>query len=130
MTDGSEARGAPDRTTVGGSGSDAMDVRGRAAPRVRVELPYHLRNLARLQGEVVLELRGEPTRRALLDALEAEHPVLRGTIRDHATGERRPFLRYFACARDVSFEPPDALLPEAVVSGAEPFLVVGSLSGG
>lgn len=97
---------------------------------VRVELPFHLRNLAGLDGEVSLRVRGAVTRGALLDALEEEYPVLRGTIRDHVTHERRPFLRYFACERDLSLEPSDAPLPEAVATGEEPFLVVGSIAGG
>jgi sulfur-carrier protein len=111
------------------SGRDAApSPRGDAL--VRVELPFHLRNLAGLEGDVVLRVRGEVTRGALLDALEEEYPVLRGTIRDHVTHERRPFLRYFACERDLSLEPSDAPLPEAVAAGEEPFLVVGSIAGG
>ena len=97
---------------------------------IRVELPAHLRTLARVNGEVTLDVRGEVTKRAVLDALEATYPVLRGTIRDHVTKRRRPFLRFFACEEDVSHEPPDAALPQAVASGREPFLVVGALAGG
>ena len=97
---------------------------------IRVILPYHLRNLARVDGEVQLEVPGPVTLRAVLDALEARHPALRGTIRDHVTLKRRPFVRFFACKEDLSLEPPEARLPDAVVSGAEPFLVVGAMAGG
>jgi len=97
---------------------------------VRVQLPAQLRTLAQVEGELRLELDGAATQRALLDALEAAHPTLRGTVRDHATRERRPYLRFFACGEDVSFESPDAPLPEPVVAGEEPFLVVGAISGG
>jgi len=99
---------------------------------IRVELPFHLRNLARVQGEVRLDLNGSPpvTQRAILEALEARYPMLRGTIRDHGTLNRRPFLRYFACGRDLSLESPDAPLPEPVVDGREPFIVLGSIAGG
>ena len=97
---------------------------------IRVVLPPHLRALARVGAEVELELVGPVTQRAVLDALEAHSPVLRGTIRDHATLARRPFVRLFACARDLSHEPPDAPLPEPVARGAEPFLVVGAMAGG
>lgn len=98
---------------------------------IRVELPFHLRNLAQVRGEVVLEVAGPVvTQRAVLDALEARYPVLRGTIRDHVTGRRRPLLRFYACSEDLSHEPPDAPLPDAVASGAEPFLVVGAIAGG
>jgi hypothetical protein len=97
---------------------------------IRVELPPHLRTLARVNGEVQLEVSGQVTQRTILDALEASYPVLRGTIRDHTTQRRRPFLRFFACEEDLSHEPPDAALPPAVASGAEPFLVVGALAGG
>ena len=97
---------------------------------IRVELPAHLRTLARVDGEVQLEVEGLATQRSVLDALEATYPVLRGTIRDHVTEQRRPFLRFFACEEDLSHEPPDAALPEAVASGAEPFLVIGALAGG
>ena len=97
---------------------------------IRVVLPPHLRTLARIQGEVKLEVEGPVTQRSVLDALEARYPMLRGTIRDHVTAERRPFLRFFACARDLTHEPPDAPLPEAVASGEEPYLVIGAIAGG
>ncbi|MBV9093850.1 MAG: MoaD/ThiS family protein [Streptosporangiaceae bacterium] len=100
---------------------------------IRVVLPAHLKNLARVRGEVTLRLGGghdTMTRQALLDALEAAYPVLRGTIRDRATGRRRAFIRFYACQRDLSNEPPDVPLPAAVTSGAEPFLVVGAMAGG
>jgi hypothetical protein len=97
---------------------------------IRVGLPYHLRNLAQVDGEVQLEV-GEPaTLRSVLDALEARYPALRGTMRDHVTLKRRPFVRFFACKEDLSLEPPETRLPDAVVSGAEPFLVVGAMAGG
>jgi molybdopterin synthase sulfur carrier subunit len=97
---------------------------------IRVVLPYHLRNLAGIDGEVPLEV-GEPaTLRSVLDALEARYPALRGTIRDHGTLKRRPFVRFFACKEDLSLEPPETRLPDAVVSGAEPFLIVGAMAGG
>jgi molybdopterin synthase sulfur carrier subunit len=97
---------------------------------IRVVLPYHLRNLARVDGEVPLEVANPVTVRAVLDALEARYPVLRGTIRDHGTLKRRPFVRFFACKEDLSLEPPETKLPEAVVNGAEPFLIVGAMAGG
>ena len=98
---------------------------------IRVVLPAHLRTLAKLDaGEVVLEVHGPVTQRSVLDALELRHPVLRGTIRDHGTLQRRAFVRFFACQQDFSLEPPDAPLPEAVASGAEPFLIVGAIAGG
>ena len=97
---------------------------------IRVLLPYHLRTLARVDSEVLLEVEGSPTLRGVLDALEACYPVLRGTIRDHTTQQRRAFMRFFACAEDLSHESPDALLPEAVVKGEEPFLVIGAIAGG
>ena len=97
---------------------------------IRVILPYHLRTLARVGPEVSLHVEGPATQRAVLDALEARYPVLRGTIRDHGSGQRRPMLRFFACTEDLSHEPPDAPLPEAVASGAEPFWVVGAIAGG
>ncbi|HKI21523.1 MAG TPA: MoaD/ThiS family protein [Isosphaeraceae bacterium] len=93
-------------------------------------LPAHLRTLARINGEVKLRVEGPATQRSVLDALEASYPMLRGTIRDHVTLRRRPFLRFFACEQDLSLEPPDAPLPEAVAMGAEPFLVVGAIAGG
>ena len=97
---------------------------------IRVELPAHLRTLARAGSEVAVEVDGPVTLRAVLDALEAAYPVLRGTIRDHGTLKRRAFLRFFACEQDLSLEPPDTLLPAAIASGAEPFLVIGALAGG
>jgi len=97
---------------------------------VRVELPAHLRTLARVTGEVTVEVVGDATQQSILDALEASYPVLRGTIRDHETHRRRPFLRFFACGEDLSHEPPDAVLPDAVVSGAEPFYIIGAIAGG
>jgi hypothetical protein len=97
---------------------------------IRVVLPAHLRTLAQVTGEVKLDVAGRATQRAVLDALEARYPVLRGTIRDHATQVRRPYLRFFACQQDLSHDPLDAPLPEAVTAGTEPFLVVGAISGG
>ena len=97
---------------------------------IRVVLPYHLRNLARVEGEVEFEVASPVTLRAVLDALEARYPVLRGTIRDHGTLKRRPFIRFFACQEDLSLEPPETSLPDEVVSGAEPFLIVGAMAGG
>ena len=97
---------------------------------IRVGLPVHLRTLAHVDGEVTLRVDGRATQRSVLDALEASYPVLRGTIRDHVTQQRRPFVRFFACEQDLSHEPPDAPLPDAVASGAEPFLVVGAMAGG
>ena len=97
---------------------------------IRVVLPAHLRTLARVDGEVTVEVEGPVTMRSVLDALEARYPVLRGTIRDHSTQERRPFLRFFACQEDFSLEPPDTPLPDAVAKAAEPFLVIGALAGG
>jgi molybdopterin synthase sulfur carrier subunit len=97
---------------------------------IRVVLPAHLRTLARVSGDVELEIACEVTQRSILDALEARYPMLRGTIRDHVTKERRPFLRFFACAEDLSHEPPDAPLPREVASGAEPFFIIGAIAGG
>jgi molybdopterin synthase sulfur carrier subunit len=97
---------------------------------IRVILPAHLRTLARVQGEVELEISGPITQRSILDALESRYPMLRGTIRDQKTQERRAFVRFFACEEDLSHESPDAPLPEAVGTGAEPFLVVGAIAGG
>ena len=97
---------------------------------IRVELPFHLRNLAQVRGEVQLDVRPPVTQRAILDALEARYPVLCGTIRDHVTQKRRPFLRFFACEQDLSHESPDAPVPEPVAAGEEPFLVIGAIAGG
>ena len=97
---------------------------------IRIELPAHLRTLARVNGDVQVDVTGAATLGAVLDALEARHPVLRGTIRDHVTLRRRPFVRFFACEEDFSHEPPETPLPNAVAIGVEPFLVVGALAGG
>jgi sulfur-carrier protein len=97
---------------------------------IRIRLPEHLRTLAYIDGEVQLHLDGDVTQRAVLDALEARYPMLRGTIRDHVTGRRRAFVRFFACEQDLSHELPDDPLPDPVVRGAEPFLVVGAMAGG
>jgi sulfur-carrier protein len=97
---------------------------------IRVTLPFHLRRLAQVDGEIELEVAPPVTTRSVLDALEARYPALCGTIRDHATGERREFLRFFACEEDLTHESPDAPLPEAVVSGKEPFMVIGAIAGG
>lgn len=97
---------------------------------VRVSLPYHLRTLAHVEAEVTLEVSNPVTQRAILDALEARYPMLRGAIRDHDTLQRRAFLRFFACEEDLSHESPDAPLPESVASGKEPFIVIGAIAGG
>jgi len=97
---------------------------------IRVILPYHVRTLAQITGEVQLDVAGPATQRSLLDALEESYPMLRGTIRDHVTAERRPFIRFFACEQDLSNESPDAPLPGAVTSGTEPLLVIGAIAGG
>jgi len=97
---------------------------------IRVILPYHLRTLAQVGAEVELNVEGPVTPRSVLDALEARYPMLRGTIRDHVTGQRRPMLRFFACEEDLSLESPDAPLPEAVASGKEPFFIIGAIAGG
>ena len=97
---------------------------------IRVVLPAHLRTLARVDGEVALEVTGQATQRSVLDALEARYPMLRGTIRDHVTQRRRAFVRFFACGEDLSHELPDAQLPDAVATGAEPFMIVGAIAGG
>jgi len=97
---------------------------------IRIVLPAHLRTLAKVEGEVTLEVVPPMTQRSILDALEGRFPVLRGTIRDHLNQKRRPFLRFFACEEDLSHESPDALLPDAVISGQEPFLIIGSVAGG
>ena len=97
---------------------------------VHVVLPAHLRALAKVHGDVRVEVTGDVTQRAVLDALEADHPVLQGTIRDRSTGRRRPFVRFFACEEDLSHEEPDALLPDRVAAGEEPFVVIGAMAGG
>ena len=97
---------------------------------IRVVLPEHLRTLARVDGEVTLEVAAPVTQRAVLDALEARYPMLQGTIRDHRTFRRRPYLRFFACEQDLSHESPDVPLPDAVATGAEPYLVIGAMAGG
>ncbi len=97
---------------------------------IRVVLPYHLRTLAKVGEEIALEIDGPPTIGSVLDALERRYPVLRGAVRDHGTLHRRPFIRFFACKEDLSLEPPEKALPAAVVSGDEPFLVVGAMAGG
>ena len=97
---------------------------------IRIVLPSHLRSLAQISSEVRLDIAGAVTSRSILDALEARYPMLRGTLRDHVTRQRRPFLRFFACREDLSHEPPDAPVPEAVASGVEPFCIVGAIAGG
>jgi molybdopterin converting factor small subunit len=97
---------------------------------IRVTLPAHLRKLAHVDGEVSLDIGGQITQRSILDALEARYPMLRGTIRDHVNGKRRAFVRFFACGEDVSHESPDTPLPEAVATGAQPFMIVGAIAGG
>ena len=97
---------------------------------IRVELPSHLRTLAKVDGDVNIELQGEATIRSVLDALEDRYPMLKGAIRDHSTGQRRPFIRFFACEQDLSHESQDYVLPDAVVSGKEPLLVIGAIAGG
>ena len=97
---------------------------------IRVVLPAHLRKLAHVDGEVQLEVEAPATQRTVLDALEARYPMLRGTMRDHVTQRRRPFVRFFACEEDISHDPPDAPVPDAVASGSEPFLVIGAMAGG
>jgi sulfur-carrier protein len=97
---------------------------------IRVVLPYHLRNLAQVQGEIALEIDGAVTQGSIIDAIEKKYPTLKGTIRDYQTGRRRPFIRFFACEQDFSNSDPETLLPAEVASGAEPFLVVGAIAGG
>jgi hypothetical protein len=97
---------------------------------IRVVLPAHLRKLAQIEGEVQVEVAGPVTQRSVLDAVEARYPMLRGTVRDHATQKRRAFVRFFACGQDLSHESPDAPLPESIATGAEPFLVIGAIAGG
>ena len=107
-----------------------VSVEVQTLPSIRVTLPAHLRKLAQVDGEVKLDVEGQVTQRSVLDALEARYPMLRGTIRDHVTQQRRAFVRFFACGEDLSHEPPDAPLPEAVATGAEPFMIVGAIAGG
>ena len=97
---------------------------------VKVKLPVHLKTLSQVSAEVELDIEGQVTQRSILDALEAQYPMLKGTIRDHNTGERRPYLRFFACQEDISHEPADVPLPQAVATGEEPFLIIGAISGG
>ena len=97
---------------------------------IKVVMPAHLRTLAGVSGDVTVEVDGEVTRRSILDALEKQYPMLRGTIREHVSGERRPFLRFFACNEDVTHESPDAPLPQEIASGAEPFYIIGAIAGG
>ena len=97
---------------------------------IRVVLPHHLRTLAKTEREVALDIRGPVTQRSVLDALEARYPVLRGTVRDQVTKQRRPLVRFFACERDLSQDPPDAPLPDTVAAGEEPFLIIGAIAGG
>ena len=108
----------------------SLNAESTPCPTIRVVLPFHLKNLARVEGEVQLEVASPVTVAAVLDTIEAKYPALRGTIRDHGTLKRRPFIRFFACKEDLSLEPPDTLLPEEVISGKEPFLVVGAMAGG
>jgi sulfur-carrier protein len=107
-----------------------VSVKGKLPSMVRVILPFHLRNLARLGSELILEVQGPVTQRSILDELEAKYPMLRGAIRDQVTQQRRPFLRFFACEEDLSHESPDAPLPESIASGTEPFIVIGAIAGG
>jgi len=97
---------------------------------ITVALPAHLRNLAKVQGDVQVDVQGQPTQNSVLDALEARYPMLRGTLRDQTTHVRRPFVRFFACGEDISLQPPETPLPDAVASGVEPFFIVGALAGG
>jgi hypothetical protein len=115
---------------MSGTDRSGTDRSGTETRTIRVQIPYHLRTLARVEGEVQLEAAAPVTIRAVLDALELRYPMLRGTIRDHTTGERRPFLRFFACEEDFSHEPVDAPLPEAVAAGKEPLLIIGAIAGG
>jgi hypothetical protein len=97
---------------------------------IRVVLPYHLRTLAKVDGEVTLAVEGPVTQRTILDALEQRYPMLRGTVRDHTTQKRRPLVRFFVCEEDISHDPPDGRLPDAIASGAEPFYIIGAIAGG
>lgn len=118
------------REDSGGAENAADGLFQQPVKMIRVVLPYHLRTLAKVGAEVQLDVKGPVTQRSILDALEARYPMLAGTIRDHTTQQRRPFLRFFACGEDLSFESPDAQLPDKVASGKEPFLVVGAIAGG
>ena len=119
-----------DLGATGAAATPAAAGTARQAATIRVVLPFHLRTLARVDGEVALVVAGRATQRSVLDALEARYPVLRGTIRDQDTGRRRALVRFFACGEDFSNEPPDSPLPEAIRTGAEPYLVVGAMAGG
>jgi len=110
--------------------SELSGTASRNAAKVRVALPYHLRNLAHVEGDVLLEVNAPITLRAVLDTLEARYPMLRGTIREHETGKRRAFLRFFVCAEDWSLESPDKALPDAVAAGKEPLMILGAIAGG
>ena len=131
-----EMRRAPRPPDSGDLGEHKLNTRGdeniltEGIDKVRVALPYHLRNLAGVSGEVAVDVSGPVTIRSVLDALEARYPMLRGTIREYETGQRRAFLRFFACAQDWSLASVDDLLPDAVASGREPFLVIGAIAGG
>ena len=120
----------PDPQTRDSSAVSLRAELGLSYGMIRVILPPHLRNLAHVGSELMLEVEGQVTQRSVLDALEARYPMLRGTIRDHDTQQRRPFLRFFACEEDLSHEPPDAPLPDAVAAGKEPFIVIGAIAGG
>jgi len=107
-----------------------MSADAPATRTIRVQIPYHLRNLAQVAGELQLDVPAPVSLRAVLDTLEARYPMLIGTIRDHTTGERRPFLRYFACEEDLSLQPQDTVLPDSVIQGREPLLIIGAIAGG
>jgi len=124
-----DASGHPNDHSHAGAIDLEFTVEG-AHTMIRIVLPAHLRTLARIDGELKLDVQGHVTLRAVLDTLEARYPMLRGTIRDHVTLRRRPFIRFFACEQDLSHESPDAPLPEAVATGAEPLLIVGAMAGG
>ncbi len=112
------------------SGAESVGSAGAMSPPVRVVLPYHLRNLAHVEGDVLLKVDAPVTVRTVLDALEARYPTLRGTIREYGSGQRRAFLRFFACGDDLSLEPMDKALPDAIASGKEPLLILGAIAGG
>ena len=119
-----------EKAEMSGASAERSGPSGGTRAAIRVTLPAHLRTLARVQGEVTVDVSGAVTQRSVLDALEARYPTLRGTIRDHITKKRRAFVRFFACAQDLSHESPDQPLPEAVASGTEPYCVVGAIAGG